>query len=98
MLSESSTGLEQGVEFSGALEEIEPSERGDDSLLDLAVEAFVVDDLKILIATVLCDSGEPGVRRCAKYPGKLPLAPVAQRATVEDGLDSARSWPSTTWT
>jgi len=63
MLSESSTRLDQVVEFSSALQEIEPTEGSDDSLLDLSVDAFIVDDLEILIGAGLLDSGKHGVLR-----------------------------------
>ena len=61
VLGESGTGTEHGVELPGFTQPIESPERRDHPLLDATINAFVVNDLQILVAFGLFDAREHGI-------------------------------------
>ena len=49
LVAETGARTDQGVDLAVLSENIQPAERGDHALLDPSIDAFVLDDLKILI-------------------------------------------------
>ncbi len=64
VFGEAGTRSDQVVELSAIAERVEPSQCGNNVLLDLAVNTFVVHDLKIFMAPRLLDSREHGQPPC----------------------------------
>ena len=58
MLGEAGTGGQQGVDLSGALQDVEPAQGGDDALADAAVTALVVDDLQVVVSAAVLEAYE----------------------------------------
>ena len=50
----------QGVELAGCLQRVEPSQRSEDLLADVAIHALIVDQLKIVIGAALLGTNEHG--------------------------------------
>ena len=61
VLGEPGTGTEHGIELSAFPQPIEPPQRRDDPLLDMTINAFVVNDLQVLVPSGLFNAREHGM-------------------------------------
>ena len=60
MIEEPGTGVYQRIEPAARLQDLEPSERSNDVLSDLSIDAFGVNDLQVLIFSGLFDAHKHG--------------------------------------
>ncbi len=61
VLGEPGTGTEQGIELPAFTQPIESPKRRDHTLLDAITDAFVVNDLQVLIPSGLFNASEHGI-------------------------------------
>ena len=61
VLGEPGTGTKHGIELPAFTQPIESPERRDDLLLDAITNAFVVNDLEILVSSGFFDASEHGM-------------------------------------
>ena len=61
VLGEPGTGTQHGIELPAFTQPIESPERRDDPLLDAITDAFVVNDLQVLVPSGLFDASEHGI-------------------------------------